>query len=124
MAEDLVVSGAAGQHIVAGAAEQQVVAAFAEEGVIAVLAEEQICAGATGQHVVACTAEQLGGGQRAVGFVERNRVVAALTEHLDHGGVGDRRLAPIDGYGAAVHENLPSGVAAGGDGVVGVVAEL
>ena len=34
----------------------------------------------------------LRGGQRAVRFVERDRVVAALAEDLDQAGVGDCRL--------------------------------
>ena len=69
-------------------------------------AEQQIVARAAGERVVAVAAEQLRGGQRAVGFVERDRVVAALAEHLDHRGVGDRRLAALIGYGAAVDENV------------------
>ena len=88
------------------------------------LAEQQIAARAAGQRVVAGAAEQLGGRQRAVGLVERDRVVAALAEHLDQRGVGDRRGAALDGDGAAVDENLPGRVAAGRDGVVGAVAEL
>ena len=83
LAEHLVVAVAAGQRVVAGAAEQQVVAALAEQGVVARLAEQQVVARAAGQRVVAGAAEQLRGGQRAVGFVERDHVVAALAEHLD-----------------------------------------
>ena len=79
------------------------------------LAEQQIVARAAGQRVVAGAAEQLGGGQRTVGFVERDRVVAALAEHLDHAGVGDRRLAARDRYGAAVDENVPGRVATDDD---------
>ena len=77
LAEHLVVAGAAGQRVVAGAAEQQIVAALAEQHVVAGAAEEQVVARAAGQRVVAGAAEQLRGGQRAVGFVERDRVVAA-----------------------------------------------
>ena len=98
--------------VVARAAEQQVVAAFAEQGVVAVLAEQLIVARAAGQHVVARAAEQVGGGQRAVGFVERDRVVAALAERLDLGGVGDRRCAADDRYGAAIDEKASGRVAA------------
>ena len=87
------------------------------------LAEELVVARAAGQHVVAGAAEQLGGGQRAVGFVERDRVVAALAEHLDQRGVGDSRRAAVDGDGAAVDENISGCVAADRDGVVDVVAE-
>ena len=122
-AEHLVVAIAAVQHVVARAAEQQVVAAFAKEGVVARLAEQQIAARAAGQRVVAGAAEQLRGRQGAVGLVERDRVVAALAENLDQRGVGDGRGAPVDGDGAAVHENLPSRVAADRDGVIGVVVE-
>ena len=56
------------------------------------LAEQQVVARAAGQRVVAVAAEQLRGRQCAVGFVERDRVVAALAEHLDQVGVGDRRV--------------------------------
>ena len=84
-------AGAADQRVVAVAAEQLIVAALAKQGVVAGAAEQQIVAGAAGQRVVAVAAEQLRGGQRAVGFVERDRVVAALAEHLDRRGVGDRR---------------------------------
>ena len=87
------------------------------------LAEELIGARAAGERVVAGAAEQVGGGQRAVGFVERDRVVAALAEHLDRRGVGDGRRAAADGHRAAVDENLSGRVAADRDGVVEVVAE-
>ena len=83
LAEHLVVAGAAGQGVVAGAAEQQVVAALAEQDVVAGLAEELVVAGAAGQGVVAVAAEQLRRGQRAVGLVERDGVVAGQAEHLD-----------------------------------------
>ena len=82
-----------------------------------------IVAGAAGQRVVAGAAEQLGRRQRAVGLVERDRVVAALAEHLDQGGVGDGRLAALDGDGAAVDENVSGRVAADTDEVIGIVAE-
>ena len=122
-AEHLVVAIAAVQDVVARAAEQQVVSAFAQEGIVACAAEQLIRSRAAGEHVIARAAEQLGGGQRAVGFVERDPVVAALAEHLHQGGVGDRRLAAVDGDGTAIDENLPSRVAADRDGVIGVVVE-
>ena len=62
-------------------------------------------------------------GSAPLALVERDRVVAALAEHLDQRGVGDRRRAARDGYGAAVDENLSGRVAADRDGVVDVVAE-
>ena len=88
------------------------------------LAEELVCARAAGQHVVAVAAEQQGGGQRPVGFVERDRVVAALAEDLDLSGISDRSCAALDGYGPPVHENLPSSIAAGHDRVIEGVTEL
>ena len=112
----------ANDRVVALAADEGVVAVAAVEGVVAVAAEELICAGAAGQRVVAVAAEQLCGGQHCV--VERDRVVAVPAEHHDFGGVGERRLAAVDGYGAVVHENLPSRVAAGRDGVAVVVSGL
>ena len=123
LAEHLVVAGAAGQHVVAVAAEQQVVAALAEQDVVAVLAEQLILARTAGERVVAGAAEQLSGGQRAVGFVQRDRVVAALAEPLDQGGVGDRGRAADDGNGAAVDEKVPGRVAAERDRVLAVVAD-
>jgi hypothetical protein len=123
LAEHLVVAIAVGQRVVAGAAEQQIVTAFAKQGVVARAAKELIVAGAAGQRVVALLAEQLGSRQRAVGLVERDRVVAALAEHLDQPGVQDRRLAARNGYGAAIDENFAGCVATGDDNVVEVVAE-
>ena len=123
LAEHLVVGVAAGQHVVARAAEQEVEAALAEQRVVAALAEQQVVARAAGQHVVAGAAEQVGARQRAVGLVERDDVVAALAEHLDQRGVGDRRRAAGDGDRAAVDQDLAGGVAADDDGVVEGVAE-
>ena len=71
-------------------------------GVVAGLAEELVAARAAGERVVAGAAEQVGPRQRAVGLVERDRVVAALAEHLDQRGVGDGRRAAGDGDRAAV----------------------
>ena len=122
LAEHLVVAGAAGQHVVAVAAEQQIVAALAEQGVVAGLAEELIVARAAGERVVAVAAEEVGGGQRAVGLVERDRVVAVLAEDLDQRGVGDRGLAAGDRHGAAVDEERSGRVATERDRVLGVVA--
>jgi hypothetical protein len=123
-AEHLVVAISANQRVVARAAEQQVVAAFAEEGVVARAAEQLVRARAASQHVVAGAAEQQGGGERPVGFVERDRVVAALAEYLDLSGISDRGCAALDGYGPPVHENLPSSIAAGHDRVIEGVTEL
>ncbi len=109
-------------RVVAGAAVEDVVTVAAVEGVVAIAAEELICARAAGQHVVAIAAEQLCGGQRCV--VERDRVVAVPAGHHDFLGVVQRRLAAVDGYGAAVHENLPSRVAVGRNGVAAVVSGL
>ena len=57
----------------------------------------------------------------AIGFVERNCVVAAVTEYLDRRGIGDAGLTAVDGHGAAVHENLSSRIAARHDGVIDVI---
>jgi hypothetical protein len=62
---------------------QDVVAAFTKEGVVAAVPGELVCARPAGQRVVAVAAEQQGGGQRAVDFVERDRVVAGLAEDLN-----------------------------------------
>ena len=123
LAEHLIVGIAAGQDVVAGAAEQEVEAAFAQQRVVAGLAEELVVARAAGHRVVAVAAEQIGGGQRAVGFIHRDDVVAALAEHLDPGGVGDGRRAAQNGDRAAVDENLAGCVAAYCDVVVQTVAE-
>ncbi len=93
LAEDLVVGVAAGERVVLGAAEEEVEAALAEQRVVAGLAEEHVAARAAGERVVAGAAEQVRPRQRAVGLVERDRVVAALAEDLDQRGVGDGRRA-------------------------------
>ena len=82
-----------------------------------------VVARTTGEHVVAGAAEQVGPGQRAVGFVERDRVVAALAEHLDQRGVGDGRRTAGDRDRPAVDQDLAGGVAADDDIVVEVVPE-
>ena len=105
------------------AAEEQVVAALAEQRVVAGLAEEHVGAGAAGQHVVAGAAEEVRPGQRAVGLVEGDGVVAAVAEDLDQPGVGDGGGAAEDRDGAAVDEDVAGRVAADGDRVVLVVAE-
>ena len=123
LAEDLVVAVAAGQHVVAVAAEQEIGAALAQESVVIALAEELVVARAAGQDVVAGAAEQVGGGQRTIGFVERQRVVAALAEDLDQAGVGDGRGAARDRDRAAVDQNGSGRVAARRDRVVEAVPE-
>ena len=124
LAEHLVVAVAAGQGVVAVAAEQEVEAALAEQGVVAALAKQHVVAGAAGDRVVAGAAEQIGRGQRADALVERDGVVAALTERpgsaLVLATVGG---AAFDGDRAAVDQNRSGRVAAEGYGVVEVVAE-
>ena len=110
------------ERVVAGAEERRVGAFTAHDRVVAPAAVEGVVAGAADEGVVAVAAEQLCGGQRCV--AERDRVVAVPAGHHDFGGVGDRRLAAVDGYGAVVHQNLPSRVAAGRDGVAEVVSGL
>ena len=124
LAEDLVVAVAAGQHVVARAAEQEVDAALAEQRVVAG-SGRRACRPPEPPVSVSLPAppNRLAARQRAVGFVERDGVVAALAEDLDQRGVGDRRRAAVDGDRAAVDEDLPGRVAADGDGVIGVVAE-
>ena len=63
------------------------------------------------------------GGQRAVGLVERDGVVAGLAEDLNQGGVGDGRRAALDRDRAAVDQNFAGRVAARDDVVVEGVAE-
>ena len=105
LAEDLVVGVAAGERVVLGAAEEEVEAALAEQRVVAGLAEEHVAAGAADERVVAGAAEEVGTRQRAVGFVQGDRVVAALAEDLDQCGVRDGGGAAEDGDRAAVDEN-------------------
>ena len=102
LAEGLVVAGAAGEDVVAVAAEEQVGAALAEQRVVAGLAEELVRARAAGQRVVAAPPNRWARGQRAVGLVERDGVVAAQSEHLDQRRVGDRR-----NHGVAVAVSIP-----------------
>ena len=119
--EHLIIAGAAGQCVVAVAAMQHIVPSLAEQDVVAVLAEQQIVARAAGDRVVTRSAEQLGGWQRTVSFVERNGVVARLTEHLNHRGVTDGGLAAVDANGAVVDENSPRRVAADDNAIVEAV---
>src|SRR5215471_18392034 len=65
----------------------------------------------------------MGGGHRAVGFIDLDRIVAALAEHLDQGGVGNRRPVAGDRHGAAIYENISGCVTACDDCVVDSVAE-
>ena len=123
LSEYLVVARAAGQGVVAGAAEQLVVAAFAKQCVIAALTEEQVICRAAGQDVVAVAAEKLRRRHRAVGFVDRDRVIAGLAEQLDQVGVGDGRDATNDRDGAAVDQDSSGRVAAGLDVVAEAVAK-
>src|SRR5215218_7622308 len=97
-----------------GAALEQigVVAGVPDHAVVPGLAEDLVVARAAGQDVVAVAAEQVGGWQRAIGLVERQRVVAALAEDLDQAGVGDGRGAARDRDGAAVDQNGSGRVAA------------
>jgi hypothetical protein len=122
LAEHLVVAVAAGERVVAGAAEQKIVATFAEQGVVAGFAEQLVRAGAPGHDIVTVAAEQVGVGQRTIGFVERDRVVALEAKHLHRRGIGDRRRTALDGNGAAVDQNVTGRVAAGRDRVVEIVS--
>ena len=120
-AEHLVVADATGERVVAGASEQHIVAALAEQDVVAGTAEQQVIARAAGEDVVARATEQLRSGQRAIGLIERDRVVAAGSKHLDQGCVGDRRSSARDGDGTAVNQDSARRIAAHYDAVVGVV---
>src|SRR5215471_10527319 len=112
---------------VVAVAEERCVAAFtSDDRIVAVAAEQGVVAAAAGEHVVAVAAEQRCGGQRLPCgrryVVERNRVVAVAAEHIDLGGVGERRLVSLNGYRSAVDENLSCRVAGDGDGVAAVVS--
>ena len=124
----IAVAGIPNERVVAGAEERRVGAFTANDRVVAGAADEGIVAGAADEGVLAVAAEQVCGGQRLPCgrryVVERDRVVAVPAEHIDFGGVDERRLAAIDGYGAVVHQNLTSRVAAGRDGVAEVVSGL
>ena len=122
LAEHLVVAVAAAQHIVAVASVQQIGAAFAEEDIVADVAEELVGPRAARHGIVARAAEQIGGRQRAAGFIECDDVVAGLPEDLDQAGVGDRGCAPQDRHRAAVDAYVPGCVAAGRYRVAEIVA--
>ena len=110
---------AAGQRVVAVAAKEQIVASLAEQRVVARLAEELIVARAAGERVVARAAKEIGPRQGAVGFVQRDRVVAALSKGLDQPRVGDRGGAAFDRNGAAIDQHFARRIAADIDRVVG-----
>src|SRR5205085_9645729 len=105
LTKDLIVASAAGQRVVAIAAEEPVDTAFAQEGVVARVAEELIRPAAAGERVVAQATEQQRRRQRAVGLIERKRIVAALTEDLNQCGVRNRGSAALDRDRAAVDQN-------------------
>ena len=72
---------------------------------------EDVVARAAGERVVAVAAEQMCGGQRLPCgrryVVERDRVVAVPAEHIDFGGVDERRCGvSLNGYRSAVDENV------------------
>src|SRR5262245_49215762 len=78
--------------------DQRVVSRSAVEGVGTTAAEEEVVAGFAGELVVgaaacelvvAIAAEEIGLRQRAVGFVQRDNVIAVLTEDLDQLRIGD-----------------------------------
>ena len=117
LAEHLVVARAAGEHIVAVATEQQVVAPFAKERVVSALPEEQVICRAAGQDVVAVAAEKLRGRHWAIGFVDRDRVIATLAEQLDQIGIGDGRVATKNRNGAAVDQDVSGRITAGRDAI-------
>src|SRR5262249_18849626 len=73
--------------------------------------------------VVANAAVQDCSWQRAIPFIERDRVVAVLPGNGDQAGIDDRGGAARDGHGPAVDENIPGGVPAGCDRVVEIVAD-
>src|SRR5262249_5778593 len=64
--------------------------------------------------------DQGGAGQRPVRFVEGEDVGAGTAHQRDQAGVGDGRIAALDGHGAVVHEDVAGSVTADDDGVVGV----
>src|SRR5262249_51538930 len=106
-----------------GAAEEEVVAALAQQGVVAGLAEEHVPTRAAGQSVVPGATKEVRGWQRPAGFIEGDRIVAALAEHLDERYVGDGRRSAQDGDRAVVDEHGAGGVAADRYRVVQRVAE-
>src|SRR5262249_28319255 len=92
------------------------------ERVVARTAKQLIVARPAGQRVVAVAAEQQGGRNRAIAFVDGDRVVAGLAEHLDLGRIGDGRLT-VDGDSSAVAKQGSGRVAADGDLVLGGVSK-
>src|SRR6185312_3443764 len=91
--------------------DERIVAGAEGRHVVAVAAIEDVVARAAGQHVVAVAAEQMCGGQRLPCgrryVVERDRVVAVPAEHIDFGGVDERRWGvSLNGYRSVVDENV------------------
>src|SRR6185503_17741895 len=118
-----VVTGFTENLIVAAAAEELVVAALAKQGVIATLDEKKVRAGAAGERIVAGAAEKMRRGQRAIGLVERNRIVATLTKNVDLSRIRDCRLATNGSNRSAIDQDLPCSIAACRDGVFSGVAK-
>ena len=94
------------RSVVPAAAVERVGAALGEEDIVAVVAGERVVAGAADQVVVAGAAGEAGLGERAVGLVEREFVVAAEPGDVDQGGVCDGGGGPGDRDRAAVDQQL------------------
>lgn len=122
-AEQLVVTAAAVERVVARTAEQQIVAAAALDRIVTGLAEQEIGTRAARNLVVAVAAEDVHRRHRAVGFVDGDRVVAALTEDVDLVGVGDGGIATGRFHRAVVDQDATGLVAADHNAVIRTVAE-
>jgi hypothetical protein len=71
--------------------------------------------GSASQGVVAATAEQQGGRQCAIGFIEREAITAGLAEGLDARGIGDSRVPAGNRDGATIDQDGASSIAADGN---------
>ena len=79
-----------------------------EQGVVAGLPEQQVAGRAAGEGVVAGAAEQVGSGQRAVGFVEAEHVVAGEPEDSELGVFATVGVPPLTETLAPVTRILPA----------------
>jgi hypothetical protein len=79
------------------------------------LTEQQVVSRAAGEDVVAVAAEKKRGRHWTIGFVDRDRVIAGLTEQLDQVRVRDGRGATKNRNGTAVDQDSSGRVAAGFD---------
>jgi hypothetical protein len=123
LSEQLVVPAAAVQDVVTRSAEQQIVAAASLDQIVAGLTKQEVGSRAARDPVIAVAAEDVHGGHRSVAFVNGDRVVTALTEDVDSGGVVDGGFATNRFHVPVIDQDAAGLVATYHEAVIRAVAE-